>query len=124
NLYLKFTGGSGYLFNINWFKFNKTVSSVQEITVPSETGLMQNYPNPFNPITTIQFSVPDNGKNELVTLIIYDMLGREVTTVTNGKKESGIYTVQWNASGLSSGIYFYTLRGGEFINTKKLTLLK
>jgi uncharacterized lipoprotein YddW (UPF0748 family) len=123
------TRAGTYIYRLRQIDHNGAFrySSEMNVTIsgyPNSFSLEQNYPNPFNPITTIQFSVPDKANNEIVTLTVYDMLGREVTTVANGKKEPGVYTVQWNASGLSSGMYFYTLRGGEFINTKKLTLLK
>lgn len=96
---------------------------------PSEYSLMQNYPNPFNPATTISYSIPNNG---LVTLKVYDILGKEVAELVNEIQEAGNYSVTFNASELSnrsgsaltSGIYFYTLTSGNFMTTKKLILLK
>jgi M6 family metalloprotease-like protein len=88
---------------------------------PTEYSLMQNYPNPFNPTTTISYSVPKNG---LVTLKVYDILGKEVAELVNETKETGNYSVTFNASELPSGIYFYTLTSGNFTATKKLILLK
>jgi M6 family metalloprotease-like protein len=88
---------------------------------PTEYSLMQNYPNPFNPTTTISYSVPKNG---LVTLKVYDILGKEVAELVNETKETGNYSVTFNASELPSGIYFYTLTSGNFMATKKLILLK
>jgi M6 family metalloprotease-like protein len=93
----------------------------QNTTKPVEYSLMQNYPNPFNPTTTISYSVPKNG---LVTLKVFDILGREVTSLVNEAKEAGIYSVTFNASNLPSGIYFYNITSGNFIATKKLILLK
>ena len=100
----------------------------QKITVdipngvePSDYSLMQNYPNPFNPTTTISYSILKNG---LVTLKVYDILGTEVAALVNEVKESGTYSVTFNASELPSGIYFYTLLSGNFTATKKLILLK
>ncbi|MCB0751681.1 MAG: T9SS type A sorting domain-containing protein, partial [Ignavibacteriae bacterium] len=81
----------------------------------------QNYPNPFNPVTKISYQIPSPG---LVTLRIYDVLGREVRTLVNKELNSGKYEIEFNASSLSSGIYFYTLSAGSFLLTKKLMLLK
>ena len=83
--------------------------------------LAQNYPNPFNPSTTITFSVP---KETHVTLRIYDILGREITTLVNEKLQAGSYSKVWNATGYSSGVYFYRIEAGEFTETKKINLLK
>ena len=88
---------------------------------PTEYSLMQNYPNPFNPTTTISYSIPENG---LVTLKVYDILGTEVAELVNEVKETGNYSVTFNASELPSGIYFYALTSGNFKATKKLILLK
>jgi hypothetical protein len=88
---------------------------------PNQMTLYQNYPNPFNPITTIRFDLP---KSSFVTLKIFDVLGREVTTLINEKKSAGEYTVKWNSKGLPSGMYLYQLKAGNFIETKKLVLQK
>lgn len=92
-----------------------------ETTIPTEYNLSQNYPNPFNPSTTINFSIKEAG---LVTLKVYDMLGREVSNIVNENLSEGIYNKVFNASGLSSGIYFYSLKAGKFSETKKMLLLK
>jgi hypothetical protein len=94
--------------------------------IPEEYSLSQNYPNPFNPTTTISFSIPNiaSSFNSNVTLKIYDLLGREVNTLVNEVKQPGSYQVQFDASELSSGIYFYALSAGNFYQTKKLVLLK
>ncbi len=89
--------------------------------VPTVYSLGQNYPNPFNPATTISYSIPKNG---LITLKVFDILGKEVAELVNEIKEAGNYTVTFNASELPSGIYFYTLTSGNFIATKKLIFLK
>jgi len=96
---------------------------IGEVTqeTPDEYSLSQNYPNPFNPTTTIDYSIKSAG---LVTLKVYDMLGTEVVSLVNELKDAGNYSVTFNASYLPSGIYFYTLTSGNFINTKKLILLK
>ncbi len=90
-------------------------------------ALMQNYPNPFskgsggNPTTTIKYEIPETG---FVTLKIYDVLGREVATLVNAKREAGRYEAEFNAKGLSSGIYIYRIQAGTFVESKKMILLK
>jgi hypothetical protein len=83
--------------------------------------LMQNYPNPFNPSTKIQYAI---SSRQLVILKVYDMLGREVATLVNENQKAGNYEVEFNGSNLASGIYFYRLKDGNYISTKKLVLLK
>ena len=92
-----------------------------ERVLPTQYVLEQNYPNPFNPTTRITFCIPDN---KLVTLKIYDLLGREIALLVSGQKPAGVYSVYWNAAGFPSGIYFYRLQAGSFTETKKLVLLK
>ena len=89
--------------------------------IPASFSLSQNYPNPFNPSTTIKFQV---SSFKFVSLKVYDVLGREVATLVNEQKSPGIYTVQWDASGVASGVYFYRLASGGFIETKRLLLLR
>ena len=88
--------------------------------------LSQNYPNPFNPTTNIKYSIPENVKSEKenVKLIVYDVLGKEIKTLVNENKSPGNYDVEFNASYLSSGIYFYKIQAGKFIETKKMILIK
>ncbi|HSW54362.1 MAG TPA: PQQ-binding-like beta-propeller repeat protein [Ignavibacteriaceae bacterium] len=95
--------------------------SVEEELKPDGFELSQNYPNPFNPSTTIKYSIPTS---EFVTLKIYDVLGNEVGTLVNEEKPAGSFEVEFEAAELSSGIYFYTLQSGSFIQTKKLVLIK
>jgi hypothetical protein len=83
--------------------------------------LFQNYPNPFNPITTIKYNLPEYSK---VKLIVYDVLGNEITDLVNEDQPKGNYEVQFDGNGLSSGIYFYQLKANDFIKTKKLILIK
>jgi len=97
---------------------NKQINSIK---LPGEFKLLQNYPNPFNPTTIISYSIP---KQSNVKLIIYDALGREVANLVNEEKAAGNYTAEFNAANLSSGIYFYQIRAGEFIQTKKMLLLR
>jgi photosystem II stability/assembly factor-like uncharacterized protein len=90
-------------------------------TGPSSFTLKQNYPNPFNPSTIINFHIPENGH---VAMKVFDLLGKEVATLIDEIKEAGSHSVLFDASLLSGGIYFYTLRSGNYSATKKLTLLK
>jgi len=88
---------------------------------PLKFNLEQNYPNPFNPTTIINYQIPKRG---LVVLKVYDILGREVTTLVNEEKQAGSYEVEFNGSSFSSGVYFYRIEAGSFSDTKKLLLLK
>jgi subtilisin family serine protease len=88
---------------------------------PLQFALEQNFPNPFNPTTTIQFGVEGPG---LVSLKVYDVLGREVATLVNERKAAGKYSVTWNASSMASGVYFYRLEAGASVATRKLMLLR
>lgn len=90
-------------------------------TVPMEYVLFQNHPNPFNPTTVINYQLP---RNSYVTLRVFDVLGREVRSLVNGRESAGIYTVSLDASTLTSGVYFYKLDAGAYHDTKKLLLLK
>ena len=89
-------------------------------------NLEQNYPNPFNPTTVINYSIPttENHESSFVQLKIYDLIGREVATIVSSEQKAGNYKVQFDASKLSSGIYFYTLNTGDFKETKKMLFLK
>jgi len=103
------------------------------ISIPEEFELSQNYPNPFNPTTKIKYSIPTvsspllggaGGGSIHIQLVIYDVLGDEIATIVNEKNPAGIYEVEWNAKGLPSGLYFYQLRAGRFIDTKKMLMIK
>jgi len=98
-------------------------SPVVEVRVapPTEFALEQNYPNPFNPTTTIRYQLPVTSD---VKLEVYDVLGKKVATLVSGRQEAGIYTYTLNASTLSSGVYFYRLQAGRFVETKKMMLVK
>ena len=100
-----------------------TVTDVAENNspFPREYSLEQNFPNPFNPTTMVAYSVPEAS---IVTLRVYDALGREVETLVNEKKEAGRYSVQFTADHLSSGVYFYRITAGNFVQTKKMTVLR
>ncbi len=88
---------------------------------PRMFELSQNYPNPFNPSTVISYQLPVSSE---VSLKIYDMLGRELQTLVNTRQDAGRYTMSFNASSLASGLYFYRLQAGTFVETRKMTLLK
>ena len=98
----------------------KTISPV-EIGLPTKFNLSQNYPNPFNPTTNIKYQIVNNS---FVTLKVFDLLGREIRTLVNESLKPGTYETTFDASALSSGIYFYTLSAGEYNETKRMTLLK
>lgn len=94
-------------------------------SVPKSYSLSQNYPNPFNPSTTIKFNIPSGHAKDNVIIRVFDILGKEVSTLVNEKGMSaGTYEITWHASNLSSGIYFYSIKAGNFSNTKKMILAK
>ncbi len=93
----------------------------RNVSAPSSFRLEQNYPNPFNPSTTISYAVPADG---VVSLKVYDMLGREVAVLVNGYQHRGEYSVPFTAGALSSGVYFYRMESGSFFSMKKMILLK
>lgn len=83
--------------------------------------MSQNYPNPFNPVTNLEFGISDLG---FVSLKVYDILGKEIITLVNEKLSPGNYKVEFDGSGLTSGVYFYRLTVGEFTDTKRMMLVK
>ena len=93
----------------------------QSNLLPDKFQLYQNYPNPFNPVTNIRFDIP---RSSHVKLIVYDILGKEITTLANEKLSAGSYEVEWDGSGYPSGAYFYRVEAGDFFKTKKMILLK
>ncbi len=105
------------------YKIELITGIEKDLTIPQTFELIQNFPNPFNPITTISYKIPVAG---IVSLKIYDQLGREIKTLINEFKFPGIYTSEFAAGqlGLSSGIYFYTLESGNYRITKKMSLIK
>lgn len=93
--------------------------------IPERFVLEQNYPNPFNPSTTIRFGIPAGiGQNDVASLRVFDMLGREVATLVNERLAPGMYSAQFETGGLSSGVYFYRLTAGHFVQTRKMMLAK
>ena len=105
--------------NDGQFEYSNSVEV--SFTEPLEFSLKQNYPNPFNPSTTISYSLPEKAQ---VSLIVFDVLGREVANLVNKEQASGFYNVKFDASKLNSGIYFYKLTAGNFSEVKKLMLVK
>jgi hypothetical protein len=89
--------------------------------LPGSFALMQNYPNPFNPVTTFQFTIADR---QLTIVKVFDLLGREVATLVNEEKSAGTHTVQWDATGVASGVYFCRLRAGDFVQTRRVLMLR
>jgi hypothetical protein len=96
-------------------------TSIERTDLPAEFSLSQNYPNPFNPSTVIRFGLPEAAD---VRLEVYDLAGRRVAVLTDGSRAAGWHTVSFNGSGLSSGVYVYRLRAGDFVQSRKLVLVK
>jgi hypothetical protein len=89
--------------------------------IPGQFRLFQNYPNPFNPVTNITYQLPKTSK---VELYVYNLLGQKVATLISKKQQAGHYQAEWDASGFASGLYFYRLEAGNFVQTRKMLLLK
>jgi hypothetical protein len=98
-----------------------TTVGIKDFSIPRNFILAQNYPNPFNPSTKIKYQIPELS---FVTIRVYDVLGIEIATLVNEEKPVGNYEVVFNANNLSSGIYIYQLKSGNFVETKKMILLK
>jgi len=97
-------------------------NTIEVIIGGSERHLLaQNYPNPFNPSTVISYYIPKDGK---VTLKVFDIIGKEITTLVNADVNSGIHEVMFDGNALVSGVYFYTLRSGSFVETKRMLIVK
>jgi beta-glucosidase len=119
-------------FHLNWFSIESASSSVEgQGLYPHTAMLYQNYPNPFNPTTVINYDLPKVTMNQTrpsegyhVSLRVFDLLGREVAVLVNEEKPAGKYSVTWDASKMASGIYFYRLRNGNFIDTKSMVLIR
>ncbi len=102
---------------------NATISNITQTStiVPDKFALNQNYPNPFNPSTSIKFDIAKEG---FVKLAVYNMIGQKVADLVNGNLTAGRYEVNWNALKVNSGVYFYRLETSDFIDTKKMLLVK
>ena len=116
-----------------WTDYSNVVSVTLEFVgtddadaIPETYAVHQNYPNPFNPVTTLRYDLPEDG---LVNITVYDMMGRAVKTLVNEHQTAGYRSTHWNAtndagSPLSAGMYLYTIQGGDFMQTRKMVLLK
>ena len=93
----------------------------EENSLPTVYSLYNNYPNPFNPATTIKYDIPEQS---YVTIKIYNIVGEEVVTLLNEEQNAGRYQIQWNATQLASGVYFYRIQAGQFSDTKKMIMMK
>jgi hypothetical protein len=99
-----------------------TPTSIESNTnSPVTFALAQNYPNPFNPSTTIKYELPLSSE---VRLSVYDLFGREVSTLVDGRRDAGVYEVKFDGSNLASGVYFYRMQAGDFVKSTNLILLK
>ncbi|MEP5049848.1 MAG: T9SS type A sorting domain-containing protein, partial [Balneola sp.] len=127
-------GGSQYFFVVKAFDLSGNVSDASnessttittdifdETETPEQYFIEQNYPNPFNPSTNITYKVPETAN---VTITLYDMLGRKLSTLVNERKTAGSYQITLDMSSYSSGIYLYRMQSGTFIKTRRLTLIK
>jgi hypothetical protein len=111
---------------VNLYGVCGTVNGITAVSgeVPQRFALLQNYPNPFNPSTSFRFDIPPELSNESVKLVVFDALGREIRTFVNGRLNPGSYIMNFDASVLTSGIYFYRLSAGVYSDTKRMVLVK
>jgi hypothetical protein len=127
NIHSLTTDNSNYIYagtdNGIWRRPLSEITSVEEnqIEIPSCYMLSQNYPNPFNPSTSFRYSIPQTSK---VVIKVYDILGNKIATLMDEVKPAGTYELTWNAADLPSGVYFYQLKAGSYMNTKKMILMK
>ena len=121
-------GGSAHILN-GGFWYAQANAMIVHITPPStdvgnqpkEYALYNNYPNPFNPATTLEYTLMSPGE---VSLIIYNLLGQEITTLVSEVQQAGYHKVVWDATNMASGVYLYRLQVGDFVQTRKMLLLK
>ncbi len=107
-----------------WQQYSQTITDVEDrwmLEVPKQYELYQNYPNPFNPTTTIRYALPKESK---VKIIVYNILGEAVITLVDYLQSAGNYEVGFNASSMASGIYIYRIQAEDFVQTKKMVLMK
>ncbi len=123
-IHLSKVGGGRGRIHKRRFDYQTSIEKIPGL--PDKFNLEQNYPNPFNPTTTIRYKLSSNERGETreVKLVVYNILGEKVRTLVNKKQKAGIYEVSFDASDLTSGIYIYTLRSNNLIQTRKMILLK
>jgi hypothetical protein len=115
-------GDTDWVYSQRYMYTYQPLTAVKESrTLPERFSLSDNFPNPFNPSTQVRYTV---GKRTYVTLKIFDVIGREVATLVNGWVEPGEHHAIWKAGGVSSGVYFYKIVAGNFVQTKKMTLVR
>lgn len=119
----KLTSNTNQKFSGFWYLYSEDVLTAieDEETIPNSFKLEQNYPNPFNPSTVIKYAVPERSS---VLIKVYNIVGEEVAKLVSEEKDQGWYEVTLNSTGLASGIYIYRMTAGNFINTKKMILIK
>jgi hypothetical protein len=115
------TGPTQYYIDDYVIERLDTVVGINDYSLPTKYILKQNYPNPFNPTTKIRYQIPELS---FVTIKVYDVLGNEIAILVNEEKSIGNYELEFNAVNLSSGVYFYQLKAGDYLETKKMLLLK
>jgi len=114
-------GNDGTISGATWVVSGISLPVEEESVLPNEFKLSQNYPNPFNPSTSIKFGIPENSR---VHVDVYSIMGEQVVTLMDEEKQTGYYELEFDASSLSSGIYFYRIQAGSFVQTKKMILIK
>jgi len=114
-------GAASIAGDISWWENDGVLDVNTDLSLPTGFRLLQNYPNPFNYNTIIKYSAPGSG---MISLKVYDVLGRELYTLVEEEKPAGDHEVDFNASGLTSGVYYYQMKSGIFFETKKMLLLK
>ena len=119
--YFVYTTALIYLVTVDLNNLLTAIEDREDENIPTVFYLSQNYPNPFNPTTNIRYSIPNESK---VMIKVYDNLGTEIETLVNGVKPAGTFELNWNAANLPSGVYFYRLQAGSFVQTRKMILLR
>ena len=109
------------LYYFSQLIFEKSTTNIEQEEIPASFNLSQNYPNPFNPVTKINYSLP---QTSFIKIKVFDLLGREISTLVQEQKSAGSHVVIFDGSSLGSGVYIYRMEAGNFMDTKKLLLMK
>lgn len=117
----QFSGYSDVLYVYGSMQFGPLDKRQDSPIIPESNSLSQNFPNPFNPSTTIYYAVKDEGN---VNITVFNSLGQEISTLVNDRKQAGYHYVEWNAAGYPSGVYFYRISNGDYVETKRMVLMK